>query len=163
MLKAGWAPTFRRCWGPTAWRCITGAEGRLETMGVLTLHHHEGGKHSAFCWCSAKVTHTQTVSELLLLLEKKKEVVEERMESNANQQKEEEKKKKKHGKQLCFRKPTSEAWLLSSTDLLQNPNDLVIELLRKVYKRVPCSAEQKYLVFVITSKTQKTLDLIPVQ
>ena len=63
-------------------------------MGVLTLHHHEGGKHSAFCWCSAKVTHTQTVSELLLLLEKKKEVVEERMESNANQQKEEEKKKK---------------------------------------------------------------------
>jgi len=76
MLKAGWAPTFRRCWGPTAWRCITGAEGRLETMGVLTLHHHEGGKHSAFCWCSAKVTHTQTVSELLLLLERKKEVVE---------------------------------------------------------------------------------------
>ena len=49
------------------------------------------------------------------------------------------------------------------TDLLQNPNDLVIELLRKVYKRVPCSAEQKYLVFVITSKSQKTLDLIPVQ
>ena len=73
------------------------------------------------------------------------------------------KKKKNHGKQLCFRKPTSEAWLLSSTDLLQNPNDLVIELLRKVYKRVPCSAEQKYLVFVITAKSQKTLDLIPVQ
>ena len=100
------------------------------------------------------------MSELLLLLERKKEVVEERMESNAHQQKE---KKKKNGKQLCFRKPTSEAWLLSSTDLLQNPNDLVIELLRKVYKRVPCSAEQKYLVFVITSKSQKTLDLIPVQ
>ena len=80
------------------------------------------------------------------------------MESNANQQKE--KKKKNHGKQLCFRKPTSEAWLLSSTDLLQNPNDLVIELLRKVYKRVPCSAEQKYLVFVITSNLRVKRHLI---